>query len=202
MNSTAQKYFEKAILQYNKGDIEKILDARIKCAGPLLHTVLHGIDTMGGICYGFDKGSSVRSVDYMKTYMNISPQLSAFIYSSIRCGLTHEGMPRMGLKFYAHYDRLEKAIIFSSYTGDDYIYLNVVEFAYIYLDSIQNIFHSANILVKFEPKPKSVDLRLFKDAKQEVDKDIDSLLAKIEGRNPPQEGVSYAARKPDNFLDF
>jgi hypothetical protein len=139
MDPRAKAYFQKSVLLYSKGDIENLLKSKLTCAGPLLATILTGIDNLGGMCYGFD-GHNVgkRSTRFMTEKMGFSDALATFLYESIRCGIVHQGMPKMGLEFYVQYEGSNKGVIFYS-ASEKYIILNVTELAHLYLKTIEKI---------------------------------------------------------------
>ena len=66
-------------IKYSRGDVEKLIEAKLDVAGPLLHVVLNGIDAMGGVCFGFDTGVGERSKRFMTDIMNLDASLARFI---------------------------------------------------------------------------------------------------------------------------
>lgn len=138
MNNKAIAYFQKSALQYGKGDVEELLQKELHCAGPLLAVVVNGIDNLGGMCFGFKGlGSAKRSIKFMEKYMGLSQPVANFIYKTVRCGIAHQGMPKVGLEFGVLYGRPEAGRVHCK--AYDWIYLNVVEFAYAYLQAIERI---------------------------------------------------------------
>lgn len=104
-----KEYIEK-LLDYTISDVGYLLHkfknpqwGEGKHAGPILMTVMSGIDALGGTVYGLDRPLGRRlgqaSVDFMVEYMEIPELLSEFIYSSVRCGLFHHGMPKRSVEY-------------------------------------------------------------------------------------------------------
>ncbi len=85
----AKEYFEDVFVSYTMPDIEKLLDNDMP-PGPILITIMSGIDTMGGLIYGFSEGSKKRSIDFMKDYMDIDEKVTKLLYVYVRCGIAHE----------------------------------------------------------------------------------------------------------------
>jgi len=92
------------IKKYNCGDIEALLNC--KCpelqdkAGPLLNSIMQGIDAAGGCLYEFKENNSrTRSTRFMKEKMGFDKKLAGYIYSSVRCGMFHEGVTKTGVRF-------------------------------------------------------------------------------------------------------
>jgi hypothetical protein len=103
-NQDAQNYFAQVVEEYVCGDISWLLglgkDTEGK-AGPLLNSVVNGIDILGGILYGFGRGmSEKRSVKFLQFHMGLQPDVAKFIYTAVRCGMAHEGVPKMGVAFF------------------------------------------------------------------------------------------------------
>src|SRR3989338_9093785 len=137
-NEIVKSFFERAIKKYSKKDVECLLEAKLNCAGPLLEVIVNGIDSLGGICYGFKRNNSEnRSIQFMKEIMGMNPVLAKFLYVIVRCGVTHQSMPKIGVKYSVLYDRptAVRGIIFSK-DADRFVYVNVVELAYYYIDAI------------------------------------------------------------------
>ena len=101
-SSQAETYFQKVIVDYNKGDIEELLGSGSKRAGPLLACVMNGIDAMGGMLCDFERGNSeARSVLFMTQHMNLSKDAAELLYKAVRCGLAHEAIGARGVEFHA-----------------------------------------------------------------------------------------------------
>ena len=197
-------YFEKAVMKYNKGDIVQFLAAKLSCAGPLLNIIMDGIDHLGGMCYGFDTGSKKRSIVFMKEEMGLLEERAELLYSVVRCGMTHEAMPKIGMNIFVLYNRYESGKIF--YIKDDgYIWLNVVELAYLYISTIDKISENLDAKISCLPEPKEINKELFDRARSTISDDIQSLIDKIpdeERAEKFEEGSSLAARTPENTLCF
>ncbi|MFA5164301.1 MAG: hypothetical protein WC481_01885 [Candidatus Omnitrophota bacterium] len=177
-NDEIKAYFWKSAVEYSKGDITQLLSARLSCAGPLLSTILSGIDNLGGICYKFKDNSKARSIKFMSEKMKIPAEVANFLYSSVRCGIVHQGMPKIGLKFFVEYNRLDKGAIFYK-CSEGYIWLNVVELAYSYIETIDSIRTNADTHIHFIPSPNDEVQHIFDQAVSKVDKNIEDLLLKI-----------------------
>ena len=103
-NQDAQNYFARVVEQYVCGDISWLLglgEGKEGKAGPLLNSVVNGIDILGGILDGFGRGMSERrSVKFLESYMGLQPDVARFIYTAVRCGMAHEGVPKMDVIFF------------------------------------------------------------------------------------------------------
>jgi len=58
MNAEVERFFEKVVLEYNCGDIKKMRKGRTPTLSPFLACIMSGIDTVGGMLYGFGSGSN------------------------------------------------------------------------------------------------------------------------------------------------
>lgn len=182
----AISYFDKVVLEYSVGDIKELLKNRGRCAGPLLSVIANGIDLLGGICFGFTAGSNFRSVEFMKTHMNIRESLAKVLYSCVRCGCVHQGMPKIGLKFFVLYDRLQEGV-FVYKDSEGYLWLNVTEFAYRYLDAINKIANDKNTFILHYPPLTNRDATTFIDATTDVVNDIQELADAIHDEDQAEE---------------
>ena len=173
MDPKAKLYFERSVIKYSKGDVEALLKAELPCAGPLLSTIMNGIDNLGGMCYGF-KSSNVgdRSRYFLHERMGLSEELAAFLYESVRCGIVHQGMPKMGLEFLVQYDSSEGSNIISR-QSEKYLLLNVTALAHCYLKTIEEINAEPGKYIKYYPqyseKQKNKLMGLFSAAKKDID---------------------------------
>jgi hypothetical protein len=183
-------FFRKAALVFSRGDITKLLAAKLTCAGPLLAVTVNGVDLMGGICFSFTKGSRERSVEYMRTYMNIDPAIATALYVGVRCGVAHQGMPKIGINFFVLDNRYQQgAIIYKGEGG--HLWLNVTELAYSFLDSLEFIERDPTKHVKFCPGLSPKDTATYTDAVAVVTKDIQDLCTEI--------GIQAEAQEHDRF---
>ena len=199
-------YFDKAVMKYSRGDVLQLLDAKLTCAGPLLNIVMDGIDNLGGMCYGFDSniGSERRSVDFMNKEMGLPIEQAEFIYTVVRCGMTHEAMPKIGINIFVLYTRYEPRKTFYI-KNDGYIWMNVVEFAYLYLKVIDKISKDWISKLSCFPQPKDTNKELFDRAKGTISDNIESLAKKVpahERAEKFEEGSSLAACTPENTFHF
>ena len=180
MNKEAVAYFD-SFTKYIKRGIDKFLKLRVKRAGFLLMMVMSGIDTLGGICYGFKRNNSrKRSTDFMTQIMGISESLAEYLYSVVRCGLFHEGSPKLGLQYFVLYDRLDAGKTFYRDFKSGNISMNVVEFAYSYLEAIKKISDDPGKYIKYSPKLDDNERDCFDKAKKCIEGDIKCLQRKVE----------------------
>lgn len=144
MNDELREYVH-SIIQYVKGDVNALLGAKLPVAGPLLAVISNGIDFLGGAYYGFHemqgscrrRNSEKRSFLFMKERMNMPGAIASFLYRDVRCGIVHEGIPKNGVAIFEDYNRPDKNDFL--YKDEDRIYINVVEFAYRFLDTLSII---------------------------------------------------------------
>jgi hypothetical protein len=134
----------------------------------------------------------------MKDKMEIHEDVAEFLYSIVRCGIVHQGMPKIGLRFYNDYKRVDEGkFIYKEIDG--YIYLNVVELAYRYLDIVNEIAKQPEQHIRYYPEIKSNDKTKFDNATKQIKDDIGDYLHKKKGPSP---GSSLAAYTPEQDLDF
>ncbi len=209
--SDAIDYFDEAVVKYSAGDVQELLNKKVACAGPLLNTVVNGIDLLGGMCSGFGAGSRKRSVDFMKNHMNIPEDLAGVLYSSVRCGCVHQGMPKIGQKFFVLYDRLQPGV-FVYKDSDEYLWLNVVEFAFSYLDAVKAIETIKEKVISEYPPLKEADKTGFANAILCVKNDIQELADAVHNEDQAEEQAkldrgeiesmsSLSAYTPDGMLN-
>jgi hypothetical protein len=147
-------YFETAVLTFNCGDIEALLKNLPKnertqqpATGALFASVMSGIDTLGGMLYGFkgdqnQNNSSIRSPEFMKTYMSMTDEEAKRIYDLGRCGMLHQSAPKSGMGIRADFSiPANDGELFhrSGRPGDDTPTLEVVELARRYLKAVRII---------------------------------------------------------------
>lgn len=211
MNEDVGEYFQRSVVKYSRGDVERLIKAQLDCAGPLLMVVLNGIDNLGGICYGFGPhNSKERSIKFMTEKMGINESVSKFLYSIVRCGISHQGMPKIGLRSFLEYNRIDKGRIFYKQL-DDFIWLNVTELAYLYIETIDQI--AANITghILYMPPTDQDILNTFNEARENISDDIEQLAIKIGEHREMIETTKYekgeikvvsssSAYTPDNTI--
>lgn len=132
------EYVRKAI-EYSRGDVKALLEAGLRVAGPLLVITLNGIDSMGGIVYGFDRhNSKERSTTFMLKYMDlgISEKALKYIYEKVRCGLAHHCLPKSETAFGVDYDRNDNPV---EEERDGSLIINANAFAHCYLMAIEDV---------------------------------------------------------------
>ncbi len=172
MDRKTELYFERSVIKYSKGDVEALLESKLPCAGPLLVTTLNGIDNLGGMCYGFGSGNvGERSKQFLHEKMGLSKGLAAFLYESVRCGIVHQGMPKMGIEFFVQYEGSYGGEIFYE-QSDKYISLDVTDLAHRYLEAIGKIAAEPEKHINYHPQyteiKKSEFKNLFRDAKKDI----------------------------------
>lgn len=211
MNEDVRKYFQRSVVKYSRGDVERLIKAKLDCAGPLLIVVLNGIDNLGGMCYGFGSyNSKERSVKFMTEKMGMNESVSKFLYSIVRCGISHQGMPKIGLRFFLEYDRIDKGKIFYKRLGD-FIWLNVTELAYLYIETIDEIASNVADHVLYMPLTDQDVLDTFNEARGSIPDDIEQLAIKIGEHKKTIEATKYekgqikvvsssSAYTPDNTI--
>lgn len=211
MDELVKKYFRRSAVEYSKGDVERLLKVKLDCAGPLLIVVLNGIDNLGGMCYGFrPDNSKERSIKYMTEKMKIDGSISKFLYATVRCGISHQGMPKIGLSFFVRYDRVDKGNIFYK-CSKNFIWLNVAELAYLYIETIDRIASDLASHVSHMPPTNEDLLDIFNEASGKISNDIEQLTAKIAEQDRVIEMAKYqkgeikaisssSAYTPDNTI--
>lgn len=172
MDPRTKFYFKRSVIKYSRGDVKALLESKLPCAGPLLVTTLNGIDNLGGMCYGFkDANVGKRSTKFLHEKMGLSEGLAAFLYKSVRCGIIHQGMPKMGLEFFVQYDGSNGGEIFYE-QSDKYVILDVTELAHRYLKAIKKIAAEPEKHINHHPqyteRDKSELKALFRDAKKDI----------------------------------
>lgn len=183
----SKSFFERSVIKYSKSDVCALLEAKLDCAGPLLEVIVNGIDNLGGICYGFSKGNSKeRSVRFMKEEMKFSDSLALFLYTIVRCGVAHQGMPKIGLIYFVEYDYPEKEKIFCKDSKDN-ICLNVVGLAQRYLDTIDAINVDIEKCDLHVPPITPNEEAIFEEAKNEIKHNIDDLAFDIGNKRMQKE---------------
>lgn len=173
-------YFDKAV-NYSRGDVQALLKAELDCAGPLLNVVLDGIDHFGALCYGFEQGSKSRFVRFLTEKMGIHEDLAKFLYGGVRCGVTHQGMPKLGITFFVFRPsgRHEHGKLFYLSHDNTDIWLNVIELAYTYIDAINDIESDWSAHIAHMPPFGMEDKELFDKAKLVVSANTETLLYKV-----------------------
>lgn len=195
-------YFERAIIKYSKGDIQDLIGREINSAGPFLMVILNGIDNLGGMCYGFELGSKDRSIKFMEEKMGISNSLASLLYKVVRCGITHQGMPKIGLRYFVDYDCTEKDIFYRD--AEEYLYLNVMGFTNLYIKTIELISCDIEKHISYVPTADMEAKNIFDRASREIGKDINNLAIEIgymrKSKKPPES--SDSAYTPENILNI
>ena len=160
MTSEVKEYFERVALKYSRSDVEHLLRTKAPCAAPLLAVTANGIDLIGGMCFGFkspegkDNGKR-RSVDFMVKYMGVDSNVATVLYTSVRCGIVHQGMPKFGFMYFVDHERPKKDRIV--YRDGSFIWLNVTEFAHSYLSALSAIEADPSKHVQHLPPPRTTD---------------------------------------------
>ena len=187
MPEKATGYFKKAVLKYSKGNIEELLNKQIKCAGTYLAVVCNGIDLIGGICYGFNRGVGDRSKMFMKEHMNIEEKTADLLYGCVRCGTTHEGMPKIGIRYGLEPTRLKPGVILYKDEDDNILYMNVTELVFSYLKAIKRIAEDPAGYAFYVPDIEAKAITSFTDALNSVPNEISELCEAAETRDSEKE---------------
>ena len=198
-------------MKYSRGDVVALLSDKIICAGPLLSITVNGIDLTGGICFGFGMGSRTRSEKFMVEHMNIQEELASLLYRCVRCGVAHQGMPKVGVKFFLMTERFIPGVIL--FRDGNVLYLNVTEFAHSYLSAIEHIAKNPTAYALHHPQLISQDEDTFADALSTVTNDISELCDAVAARDREEEEAqlargeieemsSLSAYFPDNTLNI
>jgi hypothetical protein len=184
MDAKVHAYFDHVVLKYNCGDIQALLEAQLEQAGPLLACTVNGIDTAGGMMLGFSQGSKNRSVAFMSNDMSLTSEESEWMYSAVRCGLAHEGVPNQPLRFFVHYERCDRGTFLYSGFGDRSLWLNVTELAYCYVDAIHRIASNVHEHMNHVPSPRPQDVKPFQQAHASVKANITEFWSKRGSTKP------------------
>jgi hypothetical protein len=167
-----ENYFRHVVEDYNCGDIRALIERRLEVAGPLLSTVVGGIDLVGGMMDGFNQPSSNRSIAFMKKWMNLADAIARLLYSLVRCGVAHEGTTKLNIHYFVSYDRICPGIIL--YGGPEgSIWLNVTEFAHAYLAAVADIGNDVTAHLNHVPVASARDEADFAAASNEIHCNID-----------------------------
>ncbi len=191
MDESTVAFFKKVVLDYNRGDVDELL-AKCKYAGPLLQVVANGIDLVGGMCYGFSaRNDRIRSVKFMQEHMMIDANLAQAFYACVRNGVTHEGIPKIGFRYFLPSRPLDDHQVFTR-APNNWLLLNVRELANSYLRAIKVIAENPERHIQHKPHldPNSGENRIFDKALRCVPAASDDVL--------PMLGLaSYSANTPD-----
>ncbi|MFO0864685.1 MAG: hypothetical protein U0744_08555 [Gemmataceae bacterium] len=144
MSNNAKTFFDRAVLKYCVGDLEWLIDASFRHAGPLLACVVNGIDLCGGMLNGFHGQSEMRSCRFMTEKMNLEADLAKFIYKTVRCGVAHEGGPKSGVLFFVcqthsgfGYRPTYSQFLFKD--SETKLYFHVTQFARRFVDTVRHL---------------------------------------------------------------
>src|SRR3989338_1602283 len=163
-NEIVKSFFERAIKKYSKKDVECLLEAKLNCAGPLFEVIVNGIDSLGGICYGFKRNNSEnRSIQFMKEIMGMNPVLSK--------------------------------------DADRFVYVNVVELAYYYIEAIDRIAGDIDTYIFHSPLIDNNEKNIYEQAANEITQSADELACNI-GTAKEGPGVSSSAYFPNNTFNI
>jgi hypothetical protein len=167
-----ETYFKHVVQQYNCGDIEQLLKLvpAMDKLGPLLASVVNGIDTVGGMMLGFEERSNKRSTEFMRQHLRLAPEEADLVYALVRCGVAHEGVTKLAVQFFAHFDEAEgtsprvRPGVFLYRDARNSILLNVAELAYSYLDAIKRIADDIHSHLKYIPAPRPKEVEMYRNA--------------------------------------
>src|SRR4051812_31368532 len=90
-----EAYFKQVVQEYICGDIVELLKVELDKAGPLLACTVNGIDTVGGMMLDFTNNSKARSIEFMRQHLGLSADAASLMYAVVRCGMAHEGVPKL-----------------------------------------------------------------------------------------------------------
>lgn len=148
--TNAKDYYEKIVLDYIVGDVNHLLDIKESRSGIILSPVVNGIDTIGGMIYGFKTGSKIRFIDVLCNYMSLERPVAIFLYESLRCGLVHQGTSKVGLRFFTLYGQLNRnSILYAG--GDDWVYLDSTALAIAFCEMARSIREDHAVAISFLP---------------------------------------------------
>ncbi|MCX5643473.1 MAG: hypothetical protein NTZ17_02135 [Phycisphaerae bacterium] len=158
-----RRFFQKVVVEYNCGDIRTLLDHKMDIAGPLLACVVNGIDMVGAMKCGFGTSSRERSEAFIREYLDLAPNQAKVLYSLVRCGIAHEGVPKPGITFFVCEESVDPGMCL--YRGrDGRIWLNVSELARLYLAAVEMIAQSPADHLSHVPLSDKATSRLLEHA--------------------------------------
>ncbi len=159
MQIDSKAYVER-LKEYSISDVEYLIEKSKedagkeirRHAGPLLMVVMNGIDAFGGVVYGFGAvpGVGKRSLMFMECEMGICEAVAKFLYYSVRCGVTHHGIPkaRLGYEVWTDDEWRERGAsgAFCKDEVEDRICMNVVKLAEEYLRAVKKVKHDGSAI--------------------------------------------------------
>ena len=146
----------------------------------MLHCTVAGIDAVGGMLYGFG-ASEARSVRFMEDYFGLSNEEARMIYGLVRCGIAHEGITKLVVRFFAPLRRA-RAGQFLYNAPDNSIWLNVAELARSFLDAVSRISNEVPKHSFYTPTPRHSDPTLLLNAAKRITRDTEFSFRTFEGR--------------------
>jgi len=194
-NDRAKEYFEHVIERYVCGDIRALLEKVQDKAGPLLNSVVNGIDILGGIIFDF-KGangwgnSRQRSIDFMADHMGLHPKVAELLYKLTRCGMTHEGVPKLGIRFFL--DSLytpERECLYRDEAND--VYVNVTALAHSYLNTVSDISKDD---LQYVPECEPQEEDIIREALPFITGDYAAIKQELDENTTPKMQSSLSAR--------
>lgn len=169
-NPKVQTYFKQVIQDYNCGDIRALLSAKLSQAGPLLTSVVNGIDILGGMTSGFKTGSAARSERFMQEHLGLAEADAKLLYSLVRCGMDHEGTAKLAVRFFVYYEQVMPGRFL--FKDDEMcIWLDVTELARCYLSAVDRLAQNPSMLVEF-PAASAKEEAMFVAALGSIQTDI------------------------------
>jgi hypothetical protein len=198
---TIEAYFKQVVQEYNCGDIRELVNRQLVQAGPLLACTVNGIDTVGGMIVGFaSNNSKFRSTTFMIEHLLLAPAEAELLYVLVRCGCAHEGVTKLALQFFVHYERCDPGKFLYKDTQNS-IWLNVTELAYSYLDAIGQIAGDIHRHLSHVPEPGSTDITIYQRALKSVNTGITDFWCKI-GSTLPTPRSSLSPFFPESLKHF
>lgn len=168
------QFFSHVIVNCTCKDITRLIDNRSLEAAPLLSCVMSGIDTLGGMILGFEKNNSaLRSKHFLKEILHLSEKQADFMYSLVRCGVAHEGIPKSCVYFFVNDDRPHKGV-FLYKDGTNAIWLNVTELARTFVEVVREISRDIDKHLSHYPEADEKVNKQYADAANDITLHIDS----------------------------
>ena len=174
-----EQFFSQVVIDYSCGDVKALLDANLSQAGPLLASVVNGIDLVGGMMQGFSEGSQKRSCEFMRKHLNLSEPIAKLLYSLVRCGVSHEGSTKQGLVYFVHPVRPHNLAILSR-DHENAIWLNVSELARQYLTAVDMIAMDIHGNLSHVPAGTEKDETVFTNALAFIHVSIDEFCLQLQ----------------------
>jgi len=120
----------------------------------------------------------------MVDHMNIKEKIADILYVFVRCGSTHEGMPKIGIRYGLESERLKPGVILYKGEENNTLILNVTELVYSYLKAIERIAQNPAMYARYvPPDPEDTAVDRFVDALNSVPNEIYELCEEAQNRD-------------------